>query len=228
MAETNTPVSAGQVNGETYEERLKAWEKEKKGFISDLQKERAERHSLEERLGQLEQSLSSVGKQTDVSSPDNEVVRLSQDPRGYIRSLVSEVVEPIAKDVNQVRWERKFDQAYRWLGKQEKVDEEEVRGSALEENIARIIRENGMGTMDPIEGTRAAYKIYLQEKKEKEREERNREEAITGNSTESVKTPVRTGQMRFTRSQIASMPRSEFERNREAILEAQQQGLIGE
>jgi hypothetical protein len=83
-----------------------------------------------------------------------------------------------------------------------------------------------MGTINPVDGVKAAYKIYLQEQAEKEKDEKKRDERISNNSTQLVRPRSSSGTPRFTRSEIAAMSPKEYEKNEEAILEAAAAGLI--
>lgn len=212
-------------DNDTLEERVKTFQRERKGFINDLQKERAERHALETRLAQIETSLTSAGSDGD-EQPEKRVERLAADPDGYIENVVQDYVKPLVSEINSLRHERKLERAYQWVAKQEKKEVEDIVGSDLDNDLVRIVKENGMNSMDPIEGTRAAYKILQQERKEKEQQEAERGEKISQSQTERVRVPVRTGGQRFTRDQIRGMSSEEFEANRVAILEAQKNGSI--
>lgn len=213
---------------QTLEQRVQQWEREKKGLINDLQSEREKRHSLEERMSMMESSIKEAEQDQPEVPVDERVNRLARDPDGYISSIVKPEIKTLREEVTRLQMERKYERAYRWLAKAEKKDEEEIPGSDLEKEIVRIAKDHGMTSMDPVEGTKAAYKIYQQEKLERERREKEREEAISGNTSEVPPTGQRSGQTRFTKSQILSMLPAEYERNREAILEAQAKGLISD
>ena len=219
---------ANQTNEQTLEERMQQWEREKKGILSDLQSERGKRQSLEERIQMLESSVKEAENEQPEVPVDERVNRLARDPDGYITSVVTPEIKTLKDEVVRLQMERKYEKAYRWLAKSEKKDEDEIPGSDLEKEIVRIAKDHGMTSMDPVEGTKAAYKIYQQEKLEKERREKEREAAISGNTSEVPPSGQRSGQTRFTKSQILSMLPSEYERNREAILEAQSKGLISD
>lgn len=234
MTETNTQNSTGT---ESLEDREKRWEKEKRGILNDLSSERDKRHLMEQEIArqrqeveEMKHALSSAANDTSEVDPQSKVNRLAQDPDAYIdlrlNRVVDEVVTPLRKEVESLKWERKFDKAYQWLGKQEKKDVDELYGSPLESEIVRITKEHGMGMMDPVEGTKAAYKIYQQELSQKELEEAKRNQTISNNSTSFVRTPPSSGSPRFTRAEIAAMPIEIFEKNQEAILEAQRLGQI--
>ena len=210
---------------DTYEARIKALEKEKAGVIRDLQGERDKRHDLEQRFSQLEASLTTAEPEVPVDVQE-EVQKLSRDPKGYIRNLVLEEVVPVRKTTEQLLLDREAEKAYSWLAKKEGKDVDDIKGSALEEELARISKERGMGPMGLYNGARAAYDIYQKELKEKERKEAEREEAIAGTSAERVTNPPRQGQAKFSRDQISQMTNSEYERNRQAILEAAEKGQL--
>ncbi len=222
MENTNTPTQGTEAD--TYETRLKAWEGEKRGILKDLQGERDKRHQLEQRLEQIESTLTSA--EVVPEDVQAKVQKLSMDPDNYIREIVLREISPIRKTTEDLVIKDQYDKAYRWLAKKEGKDVDEIVGSKLEEELARIVKDRGMAAMDPVNGTKAAYDILKKEEKEKEKREAEREEAIAGESAERVTIPPRQGQTRFTRADIAAMSRQEFERNREAILEAQSKGLI--
>lgn len=218
-------------NTETLEDRLKRLEKENRGLIGDLAEKRGNIRSLEARLAEIEKSLTSVAEETNNGvSTDDRVNRLAQDPDAYIDARVNhwldQKVKPVEQQVVTLAQERRFEKAVRWLARQEKKDEDEIAGSDLEREVVRIVKEHGMGSMDPLEGTKAAYKLYLQEKSENSQKEKLRAEAIAGQTTESVQRTPSGGQMRFTRQQILNMSSAEFKKNEEAILKAQAEGLI--
>ena len=206
----------------TYDERIKDLERANKGLIRDLQEERQKKHQYEERLQTLETSLASAGEE---EKPEERVNQLAANPDEFISQRFQELAKPLIDEVQSLKWDRKFDQAYGWLAKQEKIDSDEIRGSDLEKDIARIVKEHGMGSMDPYEGTKAAYKIYRQEQTEHASREEARSEAISGQKTETVRS-TSPGQTMFTVEQIGGMPYDEYMKNREAILEAQSKGLI--
>lgn len=232
MAEVGTQNSTAT---ESLEERLarieRDREKEKRGLLTDIQGERDKRHALERRLEEMEQALNSAAKEPEVSSNQDEVNRLAQDPRSYIREVVSadlkRELESRDKRMNLVESSIFEDRAYRFLAKQEKLDVEDIYGSELESEIVRITKEHGMGLMNVVEGTKAAYKIYQQEKRSKEEAEKKRNENISSNATHSVRSnSSSSGTQVFSRSQIGAMSRDEFMKNHEAILKAQREGKI--
>lgn len=215
-------------NEATYEQRIQELEKQNKGLIRDLQGERETRHELERRFGEMEAAINTAELPDD--SPQLKVQRLSQDPDGYIQNIVHQSLEkevkPLKQSVEGMRLERQFEKAYSWLGKQEGKDGDEIVGSDLEKELARIVKEHGLGNTSPFEGTKAAYKIYKQELKEKESQEAKREETISNQAGERVSTTARTGTVRFTRDQIMKMTPQEFDKNYDAIKAAERDGLI--
>lgn len=226
METTQTPNSSGN---ESLEERLKGWEREKRGLIKDVQAERDERQALEKRLAEMESALNSAAEQPEANA-NEKVQKLAQDPDAYIQAHLTRALDqrvvPLEQSLQSIAKERRFEKAYSWIAKQEKKDVEEIPGSEIESEIARITKENNMGMMDPVEGVKAAYKIFLQEKREKEISEVRREEAIQGNSTATVRSPSSVGQHRFTKAEIEGMSSETYMKNREAILEAQRNGWI--
>lgn len=219
---TNTQNSTG----DTLEERLKALEREKRGVIDDLRAEREKRQQYERRLEEMEKVLNSAANEPEAIDPQSEVNRLAQKPKEFILEVVKPELERRDQEILRLRQEKRFDQAYQWLAKQEKKDTDEVYGSEIEQDIARITKEHGMGMMDPLEGTKAAYKILQTERRIREEEEAKRNQAISNNSTHTVQNPSSAGTRSFTRAQIAAMSPYEFEQNRAAILDAQAKGLI--
>ena len=213
---------------QTLDERIQQWERERKGLIGDLQAEREKRHNLEERLTMIESSIKSAEPPPEDVNEDDRINRFAKDPDGYISSIVESRVKTHVDRIAKLEIDRQYERAYRWLAKVEKKDEEEIFGSDLEKDIVRIVKEHGMSAMSPLDGTRAAYKIYLQEKREKDKKETERDGAISGNTTEPVRTPPPPGRRKFTRQEIVNMPDLEYEKNRDAILEAQASGWITE
>lgn len=206
---------------ETLNERLKEWEKKEKAMISDLQAEREQRHALEQRLSQIETSMA-----PEDGTPEQKVNRLAQDPDGYISEVVIQAVTPLQQEIVNLRQERNVERAYKWLGKKEKTDPDDIIGSELEKEIVRISKERGMTAMGVVEGTKAAYEIYQQEKIDKERREKEREESISGQSTESVRSSTFKSTGRLTRDMIYKMSPNEYNARREEILKAEKEGTI--
>lgn len=212
---------------ESLEERLKSFEKEKKGLINDLQAERKERQAMEARLAQMETSLNAAANDDGEVTNEIKLNMLSQDPDGYIRKLVREEVDPVREDVVNDRFSRRIEKATSWLAKQEKVDADELDDNNLViKEIVRISRQHGMQSMDPIEGTKAAYKIYQQEQREREARESKREENISGQSTEHVRSSSRGGTATLSREQVARMEPAEFNRRYDEIKDLERRGLI--
>jgi hypothetical protein len=206
------------------EERLKAWEREKKGLITDLQAEREKRQAMEQRIAGLETRLvplDSVGQ-----SAEDKVNRLAQNPDAYIDERVNTRVSKVEEELKRERFQSAVNEAYDWLADQEGTTRRKIINSDLDKDMARIIKENSLGNLDPRQGIVAAHKIYLQEKTEKENAEKTRSAAINGNSTEKPQRSTPVGGMRFTAKQIASMSMDEFNRNFDAIQEAKKNGLI--
>lgn len=228
MAEETIPT----FDGANYEERIKQWEKEKKGILNDLQEERQKRQSYEQRLAVIESSLASAGSE-DGETVEQKVQRLANQPDEYINSRIQEYdesrVKVLESEINNLRNDRQIERALRWVAKQEKKDYEEVSGSELEEELARVtldMRKRGIIPTDPFEGTKQAYKILLEERKEKEEKEKERDQTIENNRTETVQTPPRTGTHRWTRAQIAEMSPKEFDEHYDEIKHAEALGLI--
>lgn len=210
---------------DTLEEREKAWEKERKGIIADLQRERGERQQLEERLAQVEQNLNPAGAPNG-DTPEARVNLLAADPDAYISEIVSEALEPVTKHLSALVVERKLDRARKRIATREGIDPDEV-DDKLGADLIRIGKERGFTDLDPEKGVLNAYDILLQERKEKEEREAQRSQAINGQAAETIRHPSASGAgPRFTRDQIARMSREEYEANREKIAEAQSKGLI--
>jgi hypothetical protein len=227
MAGENNPTAGT----ESLDQRIAQWEKERKGLISDLQEERSKRHTMETRLQELETAVQTVGEERVPEEANVRVQRLAQDPDAYIDARVEarfkERLEPLSKTIESLQLSRQYDRAYSFLAKQEGKDADDIIGSDLEKEIAEIVKNHGMSNMPPLEGVKAAYKIRKQELDERKRKEAERSEAIESNAGERViTTPNRQGQARFTRAEILGMSPSEYEKNREAIMDAQSKGLI--
>ena len=208
------------------------WEKEKKGILNDLRSERDKRHQLEEkntaleqRLAVIEESLVSAGD--DGESPQERVNRLANDPDGYISSHLmqfeEERVKPIRNELEMMKIDRKIERGLRWVAKQEKKDYEDVAGSELENELARVtqaMRARGIVPTDPEEGTKEAYRLYLQEKEEKENREKERSEKIEGNRTANVTPQTSRGSRKWTDEEISSLSMNEFNQNEAEIRRA--------
>lgn len=220
MTDNNLP------SGETYEERIRQWEKEKKGILGDLQGEREKRHAVEERLRVIEESLTSAANE-DGETPETRVNRLAQDPDGYISNHLAqfeqERVKPLQQEIQMMKMDRQIERGLRWVARQEKKDYEEVVGSDLEQDLARLtmdMRNRGIIPTNPEEGTKEAYRLLLDERKEKENREKVRDEKIQGNRTESVSTPPRSNSQRWTREEVAALSIDEFNKNEPEIRKA--------
>lgn len=207
------------------EERLKTWEKEKKGLISDLQSEREKRQGLESRLSSLETRLRPV---ETVEPVDDKVNRLAKDPDTYIDQRLQPHFGRLKEQVDQIQFRAIVNEAYDWLADQEGTTRRKILNSDVDKDIARIVKDNNLTTIDPMSGTQAAYKIYLQEKEEKKVAEASRSAAINGNSTERPGRPAATGGSRFSAKQIQAMSLDEFNRNFDAIQEAKRTGQISQ
>lgn len=211
------------------------WEKEKKGILRDLQSEREKRHALEEknnalesRLAVIEESLDSAGE--DGESQQDRVNRLASDPDGYISNHLAQFAEqqlkPLRSELDMMKVDRDIERALRWVGKQEKKDYEDIAGSDLEQDLARITQEmraRGIVPTNAYEGTKEAYRLLQKEREEKASREKERSEKIEGQRTESVtpQTPRSSG--RWTDAEIAAMSVDEFTRNEADI--RKQRGL---
>lgn len=223
MADTATETLEERVK--RLEDEKKQLEKEKRGIISDVQSEREKRHELETRLGQLETSLSSAG---NGESPDEKIQSFAKDPDTYIDSRVEARIKESEKRLIEIQHQTAINEAYSWLAEASGTTVAKMKGSEQDQEIGRIVKDYGLAEIDPRIGVKSAYKIFLQEQEEKKVREQKRSEAIEGNASETVRTSTTSGSRKFTRSQIASMPRSEYEQNREAIMAAQAKGLISD
>ena len=227
MTDTNLPPKG--TDGETLEERLKRLEDEKKqlerekrGIINDLQSEREKRQEMESRIQEIESTLVAPSKTT----PDEVIQEFAKNPNEYIDSRVEARVQKAEKRLMEIQHQNAINEAYSWLAEQEGTTVQKIRGSDKDQEIGRIVKDYGLSEIDPRVGVKSAYKIYLQEQKEKSDRDAKRTEAIQGNSTEPVRATSNSKGMKFTTSQIASMSRAEYEQNRDAILEARSKGLI--
>lgn len=214
------------------------WEKEKKGILSDLRSERDKRHSLEEknsaleqRLAVIEESLTSAGE--DGENPQDRVNRLAQDPDSYIGNHLVQFEEtrlkPLQQEIEMMKIDRKIERGLRWVARQEKKDYEDVSGSELENDLARITQEmraRGIVPTDPEEGTKEAYRLYLKEKEDKEHREKERSGKIEGNRTEGVTPQARSGSHIWTREEIQELSSDEFTKNETEIKRQMVKGLI--
>lgn len=231
MVDPNNRNSGGTVTEETLDERLKRLEQEKRdldnqnrGMIRDLQSEREKRHALEARIDQMEQTLTSAG--TGERSVDEKVALLAKDPDNYIASIVEDRLRDSEKRLMEIDHQTRIDQAYAWLAEQMGTTVSKLKGSDDDKEVGRIVSEYGLSEIDPRIGVKSAYKIFLQEKTDREESEKKRHAAIAGNATESVRSPVQPGSPMFTAADINAMSPQEYERNREKILEANAKGLI--
>lgn len=208
---------------DTADERIKALEREKKGIISDLQSERDRRQQLEQRLSSLETRIP-VGP---TPTAEEKVNRLAQNPDEYIDQRVNQRFIEMQREVGQLKFKSAVDEAYDWLAEQEGTTPRKLKNSPFDDNLARIIKEHNLNSLDPISGAKTAYKIHLREKDEKESAEKERSKAITGNATErSAGRPINNNGFKFSAKQIAAMSQKEFDANFDAIQEAKQNGQI--
>lgn len=208
------------------------WDKEKKGILNDLRSEREKRHQLEEkntaleqRLAVIEESLTTAGE--DGESPQDRVNRLANDPDGYISDHLVNFEEtrlkPLQQEVEMLKIDRSIEKGLRWVAKQMKKDYEDVAGSDVENELARVTQEmraRGIVPTNPEEGTKEAFRMWQKEQEEKENREKERDQKIEGNRTETVSTPVRTGSRRWTREEVNAMSAEEFTKNEAEIRQA--------
>ncbi len=212
---------------ENLEERVKSFEREKNGLIGDLAKQREKNRVLEERLNVLESSLNEPEPPTP-STTEAEVQKFTQDPIGYIRNvtspLIKEEVDPIRTNLSLSQMKDKLDDAMEYIADEEGITKKEAK-KRYDETLAKIVGDHGFRTLDPYDGTLAAYKIMKTENVEKETKEEERDQKIKGEQPESSR-HISKSSSKLTTSMIANMPRSEYERRRVEILEAAQKGLI--
>lgn len=225
MNENRDDIPTYTNESDTLEERIKAFEKEKKGLINDLQSEREKRQALEGRLSQIENSLSEAANDNGEEKPEDRVNRLAQDPDGYIDARVTPKIREIEESVKGLLIAQKVERAKKWIAKKEGIDPDDVE-SKFGDDLIRIGKTRGLVSLDPEEGIKASYEILLQERKEKERKESERDQVIAGHSTERVQSAPSSGGSRFTREGILKMSPEEFNRNFEKIKEAERRGLI--
>jgi hypothetical protein len=224
---TDVANAQNSTGNDTLEERLKSLEREKRGILDDLKNERQQRQAYEKRLEDLEKTLNSAANEPEVNDPQSEVNRLAQQPKEYIVEVVKPLIEEAQKEIRELKIAKQFDRAYTWLAKQEKKDVDDLYGSDIEKEIVRIFRDHGMTVMDPVDGTKAAYKIYQQEQRLREEEEAKRNQTISANSTHAVRSPSSSGSPVWTRDRINEVVRNgEWEKYREEILTAQKSGRI--
>jgi hypothetical protein len=209
---------------QTLEEKLKALEKANRGLVADLADKREALRMQEERLAHVEQSLSSAASENGEERPEERVNRLASDPDSYIDKRVSEAVTPLMAEIRQLRINDEIERAKKWVAKREKIDPDEV-DDKLGDELARIGKERGLTSLNPFQGIKNSYEILLQERREREERENNREQAITNNGTENVRTAPRTAG-RFTREQIAAMSPEEYTANEAAIKQSIRDGKL--
>lgn len=208
--------------GANYEERMKQWEKEKKGILRDLQDERNTRQSLEQRLAVIENSLTSAGE--DGETVEQKVQRLANQPDEYIDSRLQQYDESRVKvlegEIQSLKIDRDIERGLRWVARQEKKDYEDVAGSELEEELARMtlaMKARGIIPTGAYEGTKQAYKMLLDEKREKEEKEKNRDKTIENNRTEEIRSPSSSGKRVWTPESVQALSLDEFTKNEEEI-----------
>lgn len=224
MTETNTPNSNGTDN---LEDRLKSLEREKRGILDDLKNERQQRQAYEKRLEDLEKTLNSAANTPEDTDLQAEVNRLAQKPKEYIVDVIKPLIEAQENKIHELQVARQVERAYTWLAKQEKKDVEDIYGSEVEKEIARISKDRGLNTMDHVSGVKAAYEILQLERMRKEEEEARRNQTISANSTHAVRTPSSSGNSVWSRQRIADVMRNgEYEKYRDEILIAQRNGMI--
>lgn len=213
---------------ENLEERIKSFEREKNGLIGDLAKQREKNRALEERLTSLEASLNEPEPPTP-SSVEAEVERFTKDPAGYIRSvtnpLIEERVRPIQSVLSMSQTKDKLNEAMEFISEQEGITKKEAK-KKYDEDLAKIVSDHGFQSLDPYDGTLAAYKIMKTEKMEKDEKEEEREKRIKGDQPEPARSTSKPSNSKWTSSKIAQLSRTEYERHRDEILEAAQKGLI--
>lgn len=212
---------------DSYEEKMKTWERERKGMLSDLAGKREEIRLLKEEVAEIRDAITSAANEGDGETPQDRVNRLAQDPDTYIDERINQFreteVKPLRSELEMMKIDRAIERGLRWVAKQEKKDYEDVAGSDLELDLARItqnMKERGIVPTNPEEGTKEAYRLYLKEKEEKENREKERSEKIEGNKTESVVPPARSGSHRWTREEVAAMSAEEFTKNEAEIRKA--------
>lgn len=229
MANTTTVETSGETLEQRlakFEEEKKSWENQRRGMISDLQQERDKRHTLEEKVNQIEASLTATGTS---QTADELIAEFAKDPDSYIQAKTEPLVESRVKSFEDrlaaMEHQRRIDQAYAWLAEQENKSVSKVVGGETDMALTDVVSRHNLQNSDPLAGVQIAYKIYLQEKAEKELQERARQGNVTTQSTERAGTS-NTGTRSFKRSELARMSLQDYEKNREAIYEAQAKGLI--
>lgn len=202
------------------------FEREKKGLISDLAKQREKNRALEERLALIEQSLSAASEEKEVQPVDQRIQRFSQDPDAYIREVVYPVIEPIQRGLTNIQLKDKLDAAFEQIADEEGITPKEAR-KRYDEKLASVVETHDLKGVDPYSGVLSAWKIMKTEEKEEKKREAEREERINETHSETPRSVGNASQKRWKSSEIAALIREgKYDKFRDEILKAQDRGLI--
>src|SRR5512146_3095773 len=115
---------------ETDLDEKEKFDREKKGLIGDLAKQREKNRALEERLAAIEQSLSAPDPEPALPV-DARIQKFTQDPDAYIKDVVSpilsEQLEPLQKVLSQSQVEKKLDRAMEDIADKEGISKKEAQ-----------------------------------------------------------------------------------------------------
>lgn len=211
------------------------FEKEKTGLIKDLAEQRKENRNLREKTGALEQRLAQIEtslSQEEPSPADVRVQKFAQDPDAYIKEvvapLVSERIQPLEKVLTQSQLDRKLENAMEFIAEEKGITKRQA-AKKYEKKLAEVVESHGFGSLDPYDGTIAAFKILEVDEKESEKKEKEREERINGQHTETGQAKTTERGHIWKTSEIAKLSRGqngEFNKHADEILRQQREGLI--
>ncbi len=201
---------------------------EKDGLIKDLVRQREKNRALEERLSLIEASLNAP--EQEPPRPVNErVEKLAQDPDAYIKEVMTPILAerllPLEREFTRAQIDQKLDQAMEWIAEEEGISRRQAP-KKYEKDLAEIVESHDLKNMDPYNGTIAAFKILQTEAKDKEEKEEKREKVIQGQHSETARSSASPSKKSWKTSEIASLNRSQYDKHREEILEAQREGRI--
>lgn len=205
-------------------------EKANRGLIADLSEQRKKNRALEDRLTLIESSLNAPEEKPPTPA-DVRVQKFAEDPDAYIRDVISPVfatkeeVEPLRRELTSAQIDRKLDNAMEWIAEEEGITRREA-AKKYEKPLAEIVESHDFSSLDPYNGTLAAYKILKTEKIESEEKEKVREKTIQGQQSETVRSQTTTSKAKWTTSKIAGLTRDEWNKNKDEILKAQREGLV--
>lgn len=212
------------------DEAVAQLEKEKSGLLREVVEQRKTNRALEERISLIESSLNAP--ETEQAPVDVRVQKLASDPDLYIREIVEPLLEksikPLAQAFTNAQIDKKLDSAMEFIAEEEGITKRQA-AKKYEKTLAEISESHGFGTLDPYDGTLAAYKIMKTDHQEKEQAEKERDKTIQGNHTETARSQTKERGKIWKTSEIAKLsrgPNGEFAKNADEILRQQREGLI--